>query len=170
MKKGITLTMDELMNVKWTGDRERDEALREMIKACVDVVLICPQVAESCKHENDERLTMTADILLGCAEVCRDKVKVLSGGDSQDPATLRAAVKTCAFETEFAGYESRRYVPEDYDLSPKPSAEGLSRTIIRDLDICTHVLIDCWTSGEEFFRVWFNEELEELLRTQMPRQ
>ena len=77
MKKGITLTIDDLMNVKWTGDRERDEPLREMIKACVDVVLICPQVAESCKHENDERLTMTADFLQGGAEVCRDTVKVL---------------------------------------------------------------------------------------------
>jgi hypothetical protein len=107
-------------------------------------------------------LTMTANFLQECAEVCRGAVEVLSGRDSQDTATLRDAVTKCFFEVQQASYESRRYLPEEYPrFSPKPSAAGLSPAIMGDLRLCTHVLIRCWESCEDLFRVWFDEELWE---------
>ena len=66
------LIRDDLVTVKWPDDKDRRDALSEMIVDCVQGLLSCKELEDYLWCQDDERLTTKIVVIHRHAEICRD--------------------------------------------------------------------------------------------------
>ena len=147
---------DDSMNVRWPVDKDRRDALSEMIVNCFQGLLSCKRLEEYLLRQDDERLTTTIVVIHRHAKICCDMLKMLLGWDSYYPEEVRAAVEDFVPKCEFAMLELRKHLPE---WTPEAHAEGLLPATEGTIRREHAVIVDCLSSGVEFARVWFDINL-----------
>jgi len=143
------------MQLKLTGDLNRDEALSEAISGCIDVTLACKQLLQHCPNK-DEQWIRARQAAHRYGGVCSDTLRVLLDWESHDLDTLRDILENCIFEGELASREFDMYVPHDRD--EKPYVAGLRGPIRGCMCRCAELSVECFSSCEEFIRVWIDPD------------
>jgi hypothetical protein len=114
--------VDDLMKVKLPDNKNRRDALSEMIVACVQDLLSREELEDYLLRQDDERLTTTIEFIHRHAEICRDMLKTLLNWESYYPEELRAAVEDFGLKCELATHQLREHLPEHTPkLTPKVS-------------------------------------------------
>ena len=144
---------DDLMNVRWPVDKDRRDALSEMIVDCFEGLLSCQRLEEYLLRQDDERLTTMIVVIHRQAKICYDMLKTLLNWESYYPEEVRAAVEDFVRKCDFATLELRKHLPE---WTPEAHAEGLLPATEGTIRREHAVIVDGLSSGVEFARVWFD--------------
>jgi hypothetical protein len=112
--------VESLMENRWPGDPERDEALYEAIHTTLGLWGFSAVLADQCSTETDERMATTTSVVHHCARVCQTTMVALARWETGDPGALRAAVEACIVACEDTDADFQRYLPELY---PGPNAQ-----------------------------------------------
>ena len=155
------MTVEDLMKVKFTGDWERDDALRGVIGGCFSAALASKQMLEYCPSEHAQ-LTRPMQAARRYGEVCGDTLKAILNWESHDPETLREILENCIFEGELASQELRPYLQHDPDYNevmiPKNLPVPVRRHVRIGIERCADCFVDCFSYCEDFIRIWIDPE------------